>query len=57
MKMLPGKKFNKTQYGLTPSGIYSGFKLERNFPDSMVKITPGVCYIHDESTRVRDNKN
>ena len=33
-----GKKFNKTQYGLTPSGIYSGFTLER-FSDFMVRIT------------------
>ena len=46
-----GKKFNKTQYGLTPSGIYSGFKLER-FNDGMVKITPGVCYIHDETQEI-----
>ncbi|OQA63790.1 MAG: hypothetical protein BWY38_03112 [Ignavibacteria bacterium ADurb.Bin266] len=46
-----GKKFNKTQYGLTPSGIYSGFTLER-FSDSMVRITTGVCYIHDETQKL-----
>ena len=46
-----GKKFNKTQYGLTPSGIYSGFTLER-FSDSMVRITTGVCYIHDNTSEI-----
>jgi hypothetical protein len=55
-----GKKFNKTQYGLTPSGIYSGFTLEK-FSDSMVRITPGVCYIHDEiqnlGTRIETQEN
>jgi len=46
-----GKLFNKTQYQLTPSGIYSGFTLSK-LSDTYISVSAGLCYIQDDTSQL-----